>query len=96
MVNRYTKRTAPLRRKKEKDLKEKIYQHYGNKCACCGLNDFRFLTIDHKNNDGYKERVSRMTLYSRIIKANFPDTFQLLCWNCNCTKAIYGECPHRL
>ena len=29
------------------------------------------------------------------LKANsYPDGFQILCFNCNCAKGAYGECPH--
>lgn len=32
--------------------------------------------------------------YSWIIRNNFPEMFQTLCFNCNFAKAIFGECPH--
>lgn len=56
----------------------------------------KFLTIDHINNDGAEHKRSRagVDLYDWIIKHNFPDTFQTLCWNCNCAKGKYGSCPH--
>lgn len=84
-----------------------IYSAYGDKCNCCGETNKLFLTIDHVNNDGYKNRPynknkGRATnLYSghyyiKIIKANFPKDLQLLCWNCNCGKARNGGiCPHK-
>lgn len=32
--------------------------------------------------------------YRWIKKNGFPDSVQVLCWNCNCAKGIYGYCPH--
>lgn len=83
---------------RRKKLRKIIYLHYGNKCNCCGLDDVRFLTIDHVNNDGCKEKSrNNLTLLSRIIRNNFPTNFQLLCWNCNGAKSVNGgTCPHNI
>ena len=56
----------------------------------------KFLTIDHINNDGAQHKRERkgIDLYDWIIKHNFPDIFQTLCYNCNCSKGHYGACPH--
>lgn len=79
--------------------KELVYSHYGNKCNCCKETEKKFLTIDHVNNDGYKDKKDRGgssdSLYRKIIKENFPDIYQILCYNCNCGKARNnGICPH--
>ena len=83
--------------------KKIVFDYYGNICACCGETGKSFLTIDHVNNDGFKERhpggsrVSGCNLYYRIIKANFPDTYQILCMNCNHSKRINkGICEHNI
>ena len=83
-----------------KEQRIKVFNWYGNKCKCCGENQFEFLTIDHINNDGgshrkeIKKTGSRMYLW--IIKNNFPDIFQTLCYNCNCAKHWNnGVCPHK-
>ena len=82
--------------------KQRVFEHYGNKCACCGENTLDFLTIDHVNNDGNLEkwpagrRRSGNGLHTKIIKAGFPNTFQLLCMNCNWGKKWSGVCPHAL
>jgi hypothetical protein len=82
-----------------KNLKEVVYNHYGNKCACCGETTEEFLTIDHINNDGAKQRkvIGRkmQNMYLWIIGNDFPDEFQILCWNCNCGRhKNNGVCPH--
>lgn len=84
------------------NLRRDIYEHYGNKCACCGESDVRFLSIDHVNNNGAEERRqsrSRFTgvgICRHIQRNNYPTDYQLLCFNCNFAKGIYGTCPHRL
>lgn len=77
--------------------------HYSNGrliCNCCGEKEYKFLCIDHINNDGYKNRVKGKRyagtgLYSWIKSRKYPDGFQVLCHNCNCAKAFYGDCPHK-
>ncbi len=86
-----------------KELKQQIVTHYGGQCACCGIKELCFLSIDHINNDGYKDRKegkkyrpSGILLYKRIIKANYPDNLQIYCFNCNIAKQHNGgECPHK-
>ncbi len=79
-------------------LKEKVYAHYGHMCKCCKEENPKFLTIDHVNNDGYKDRrdgFSSDKLYSKIIKEDYPKRYQILCYNCNMGKARNdGVCPH--
>ena len=29
-----------------------------------------------------------------LIKNNFPEGYQILCYNCNTVKARYGQCIH--
>ncbi len=80
--------------------KRKVIEHYGRKCACCGEKNIYFLTLDHINNDGYKERMdARRTsgdnFYKWVIKKGYPTNLQVLCWNCNCAKGVLGYCPHK-
>lgn len=81
--------------------KEVVIRHYGSKCICCGEERFEFLTLDHVNNDGAKERKERAKLgsdfYKWLVSHNFetPYKLQILCWNCNCSKGFYGYCPHQ-
>jgi hypothetical protein len=92
-----------LQRSKEKHyrLKDVVFSHYGKVCNCCGETTPQFLTIDHVNNDGNKHRKKMKTaggvaLYREIIANDFPDSFQILCMNCNFGKKINsGVCPHK-
>jgi len=68
-------------------LRLEVIQHYGSKCVCCGESHIDFLAIDHIHGDGTKHRNviggTSQTLYRWIKKHNFPNSFQLLCHNCN-------------
>ncbi len=86
------------------NLKIKLLEHYGSKCACCGEENIKFLTLDHINNDGaeHRRRVcgknigSSTNIYRWVINNNFPDGFQILCYNCNLGRAHNnGICPHK-
>lgn len=82
----------------------RVLSHYSGgvpHCECCGEKEIQFLTLDHKNNDGalYRnskgKRISGTEMYRWAVKNNYPDTFQVLCYNCNCSKGFYGICPHK-
>ena len=109
----YAKRTYKdkcLRRleihKKWRDkIKAQVISHYSNgkmNCACCGENTREFLTVDHINNDGTKQRKlftgGGHHNYRFIIKNKFPVGYQILCYNCNCGRARTKDkiCPHKL
>ena len=84
-------------------LRKRVFDHYGNSCACCGESERHFLTIDHINNDGHlfrtpsgKARIAGNALYSFIVKNSFPDDLQTLCSNCNFGKRRNKNiCPHQ-
>jgi len=76
-----------------------VYDAYGNKCVCCGESEEKFLSLDHINRDGQQHRktAGNSTQYYRtIIKEGFPDTMQLLCFNCHMAKDFRGGCPHQI
>lgn len=91
------KTRAPQAREEKRLLniqyKKDILTHYsGDKPCCgnCGFSDIRALEVDHINNDGAEHRKEvcggkrgGMAMYRWIIKNKFPDTFQILCSNCN-------------
>ena len=81
-----------------------VFTHYGDnppKCACCGETIIQFLTVDHIHGDGNKHRrrtgmKNSLAIYLWLIKNNFPEGFQILCYNCNCGRAHNnGICPHK-
>ena len=79
--------------------RQAVLDHYGNRCACCGESHPEFLTVDHVNGDGAQERREHPRSgsgndYHRIATCGYPDTYRLLCWNCNASRGIYKYCPH--
>lgn len=78
--------------------KRRAFQHYGNKCKCCGEREPKFLCFDHINGCGREHR--KLFGGNRIAKwlctHNFPKGFRLLCANCNLGRELNGGiCPHK-
>lgn len=84
-------------RKRRYALKIETLKAYGGKCACCGEDIVEFLTIDHINGGaGGRNRLKTQAFYMSLKKLGFPkEDYQCLCYNCNCAKGVYGECPHK-
>lgn len=84
-------------RQRRQATKQKVFDYYGGKCACCGETERGFLTIDHVNNDGANQRKTLPSdrLPAWLVRNGFPEGYQILCWNCNCGRANNGGvCPH--
>lgn len=102
MLRRHRTKHAPkaviMMRRYQAEARKQALEHYGNKCACCEEATYEFLTIDHINNDGAQHRRTdkgAKQIYLWLRKNNYPDTFQILCYNCNCVKTNYKGCPHQ-
>jgi hypothetical protein len=91
----HPEQTAKYRRTHRDKLRLEVLTHYGGnppKCACCGEDHILFLTLDHINNNGREERrkvlgksaTNSTSFYAWLIKNNFPEDYQVLCFNCNC------------
>ena len=98
---RFHTTAARYRRK----LRFEVMSHYGDHCVCCGETDQFFLSLDHINNDGKAHRLvisngkyssGGANFFRHVRRAGYPDTLQLLCFNCNFAKALYGACPHTI
>lgn len=95
----YRERLLAQQRAEKRTLKEAVIAAYGGGCACCGEFTFEFLTLDHVNNDGAAHRKetglgSGIDMWRLARRKNYPDIFQILCWNCNSSKGAFGYCPH--
>jgi hypothetical protein len=69
-----------------------VLAHYGGKCVVCGNGNPNHLTIDHINDDGAEHRKrpgGAGLIYKWLKKNNYPDGFQILCWNHNEEKQHY-------
>jgi len=83
-----------------------MYENLGDKCACCGESQPQFLTLDHVRNDGAEhrkklagDRKSGVSTWLEVMREakreGWPkEKYQVLCYNCNCAKGHWGECPH--
>lgn len=75
-------------------------QAYGSKCACCPEANTEFLCIDHVKGGGNKERKARREgvggFFRRLKREGFPNTYRVLCHNCNFSYGLLGYCPHQL
>lgn len=91
-------RRSTVERNGYNSLREEIIDKYGGKCTCCGESEEVFLAMDHVNDDGAADRKKNgKNLYRIIKKLEFPDTYQILCHNCNWAKyKNKGLCPHKV
>ena len=82
-----------------RNLRQEAIEAYGGKCVCCGESHWQFLTLDHPNGDGQKDRAKhRMVLgqlYGWVKKNGYPQgMYRVLCMNCNWVRRFGGKCPH--
>jgi hypothetical protein len=84
-------------------LKDKVYAHYGGYvCTCCGETEPHFLSLDHVDGGGTRERRriklepgAGQELYLRLAREGFRTDLRVLCHNCNRGRWLNGgECPH--
>lgn len=94
-------RKRELNRKSNDKLKYEVFMHYSEDlmiCNCCGETTIKFLTLDHINGNGAQHRKevgSARQVYRDLRKNNYPEGYQILCYNCNCGRAKNnGVCPH--
>lgn len=84
--------------------KIRVFSILGTKCDCCGETIREFLSLDHVNGDGNKDKKKRKLdgggFWARIlkeIKEECPiNKYRTLCFNCNCAKGFLGYCPHEI
>ena len=78
-------------------VKDAVFAAYGGyRCVCCGETEPLFLTLDHINGGGGKERrESGRELYRHILKTGIRSDLRVLCNNCNRGRWLNGgACPH--
>jgi hypothetical protein len=92
---------------KYRNLREKILafdQYGGPVCACCGVSEWCFLSLDHIGGDGSSERreffKSKFTaghhMFRELRLRGYPPGYQVLCMNCNAGRFRNGgTCPHK-
>lgn len=81
-------------------LRATVFKAYSNgdpKCICCGEQRFELLCLDHIDGGGTKEinnSGGAIPLFFKLKKAGYPKGYQVLCHNCNNSKADLGLCVH--
>ena len=83
--------------RQRRNLRTRLFKVYGSVCACCGESEERFLTLDHKLNDGNhaREESKQIKIMREAISEADPRKYQVLCFNCNCARSQHnGICPH--
>ena len=82
------------------NIRNYVLNKYGGACVCCGEKQLLFLTIDHKNNDGYQDRINLSSPMGRLLKLKrepIRTDLQIACFNCNLGRELNnGICPHKL
>lgn len=70
--------------------KHAIILSYGDMCTLCGEDDYHKLTIDHKFGGGNAHRkVLTNDIYQWLYNNPIQrDGYQILCYNCNCSKNV--------
>lgn len=102
-TRRYHKHKSPrlaaqkIRIQREKD---ELYTRLGGYvCACCGETEKLFLTLEHKNGGGRRERQyfgGSGRLIRDLLKRKDLSGYEILCMNCNRGKYLNGGiCPHK-
>ena len=82
--------------------REKVLLHYSGgdyiHCVCCGETQYEFMTLDHIDRDGGQRRkqggYNGSGWYLKLIREGFTERLRTLCYNCNCSQAYSGYCPH--
>jgi hypothetical protein len=89
-----------------RSLRDRIrtFEAYGGlKCACCGEEEWCFLTLDHIEGGGNTERfaffknkyIAGHHMARELRLRGFPPGYQVLCMNCNFGRRMNGGiCPH--
>lgn len=86
-------------RNRWKAIRETVLTRYGGKCECCSEDKLPFLSIDHIDGGGSKERKQlggTSGVYRKLYKyiEKLPG-YRVLCHNCNMAEAFYNGCPHK-
>lgn len=74
-------------------IKGLVIEALGDSCKRCGTKEQSFLNVDHINDDGKEHRKSIRSgnskkVHQEVLSGEFPEKYQLLCWNCNHLKYL--------
>lgn len=73
-----------------RNLRERIREKLGNKCATCPVVTSQLLHIEHRNDDGHADKRvfagNKTAFYNHVLGS--PARYQLMCPNCNHRKCL--------
>jgi len=93
----YREQQRAYAKQQREQKRDQVIAHLGGGCACCGETEPLFLQIDHVAGNGgaHRRQIGKTDMWDWMIRAGFPEGFQLLCANCNTGKHRNGGvCPH--
>jgi hypothetical protein len=91
----YKSKTNLRNKNRRERLWNLVLEIYGSKCVCCGESNKNFLTLDHINGGGSKERTGSTTTLQKAVEEKDKTKYQILCYNCNTGRHWNGGiCPH--
>jgi len=99
--NKLLKQNKENGKQKHAEAKRLCIEHYSNgtnKCCCCGESNPEFLSLNHINGGGRKDRQTfkgARTFCGYLVKNNFPKGINIMCFNCNLSYGFFGYCPHK-
>lgn len=92
-------RSLLKQKQKQQEIRFAVLKLYGGRCICCGCSNYKYLQLDHVNNDGNAERrklpfhIRGSKFYKYVLKLGYHRRdLQLLCGNCHQAKTRYGGC----
>lgn len=97
-ANKYARANKEKAAERWQAMRLMVMEAYGGPiCSCCDETIYKFLTIDHINEDGAIHRAAiGKHLYRWLIENDYPPGFQVLCGSCNMGKHLNGGvCPHK-
>src|SRR5215831_4733374 len=56
--HKHRSRYCASSRARTRELRQELVAAYGGRCACCGVEGWQFLTLDHVDGDGTDHRAS--------------------------------------
>ena len=96
MVTKRIRENSPTKFEVMQVYSKRISNSKKPRCVCCGENiGIEILTIDHIKGRKKGDNRTGEQLYRYLKKNDFPEGYQVLCFNCNAAKGVFGVCPHQ-
>lgn len=82
------------------ERRNQVLKKYGGACRCCGITEPRWLSIEHRDQNGSEERKRNpqfvgSSRYYTLAREPKRDDLELACFNCQMAVYWHGWCPHR-